>query len=226
MTRIFNFAAGPSAMPLPVLEQAASEMTDWHGVGYSILEMSHRSKEFMGIYRETVEMLRELYGIPEEYEVMFVQGGGHLQFAMIPLNFAVGGIGNYAVDGVWSRKAFNEAQKIGEAAEVACTELRAPRQDELAVTDGAAYLYYCSNETVNGIRYWYRPEVNVPLIADMSSDFLSQPVDISKYGLIFAGAQKNFGPAGLTVVIARKDLLGRAESTCLLYTSPSPRDRG
>ena len=118
MTRIFNFAAGPSAMPLPVLEQAASEMTDWHGVGYSILEMSHRSKEFMGIYRETVEMLRELYGIPEEYEVMFVQGGGHLQFAMIPLNFAVGGIGNYAVDGVWSRKAFNEAQKIGEAAEV------------------------------------------------------------------------------------------------------------
>ena len=110
MTRIFNFAAGPSAMPLPVLEQAASEMTDWHGVGYSILEMSHRSKEFMGIYRETVEMLRELYGIPEEYEVMFVQGGGHLQFAMIPLNFAVGGIGNYAVDGVWSRKAFNEAQ--------------------------------------------------------------------------------------------------------------------
>lgn len=112
MTRIFNFAAGPSAMPLPVLEQAASEMTDWHGVGYSILEMSHRSKEFMGIYRETVEMLRELYGIPEEYEVMFVQGGGHLQFAMIPLNFAVGGIGNYAVDGVWSRKAFNEAQKI------------------------------------------------------------------------------------------------------------------
>ena len=165
MTRIFNFAAGPSAMPLPVLEQAASEMTDWHGVGYSILEMSHRSKEFMGIYGETVEMLRELYGIPEEYEVMFVQGGGHLQFAMIPLNFAVGGIGNYAVDGVWSRKAFNEAQKIGEAAEVACTELRAPRQDELAVTDGAAYLYYCSNETVNGIRYWYRPEVNVPLIA-------------------------------------------------------------
>ena len=113
MTRIFNFAAGPSAMPLPVLEQAASEMTDWHGVGYSILEMSHRSKEFLGIYRETVEMLRELYGIPEEYEVMFVQGGGHLQFAMIPLNFAVGGIGNYAVDGVWSRKAFNEAQKIG-----------------------------------------------------------------------------------------------------------------
>ena len=100
--KIFNFAAGPSAMPLPVLEQAASEMTDWHGVGYSILEMSHRSKEFMGIYGETVEMLRELYGIPEEYEVMFVQGGGHLQFAMIPLNFAVGGIGNYAVDGVWS----------------------------------------------------------------------------------------------------------------------------
>lgn len=212
MTRIFNFAAGPSAMPLPVLEQAASEMTDWHGVGYSVLEMSHRSKEFMGIYRETVEMLRELYGIPEEYEVMFLQGGGHLQFAMVPLNFSVGGIGNYAVDGVWSRKAFNEAQKIGEAAEVACTEFRAPRQEELAVTDGAAYLYYCSNETVNGIRYWYCPEVNVPLIADMSSDFLSQPVDISKYGLIFAGAQKNFGPAGLTVVIARKDLLGRAES--------------
>lgn len=211
MTRIFNFAPGPSAMPLPVLEEAASELTDWHGIGYSILEMSHRSKEFMGIYRETVEMLRTLYKIPDDYEVMFLQGGGHLQFAMVPLNFSVGGIGNYAVDGVWSRKAFNEAQKIGEAAEVACTENRAPRQEELVLTEGAAYLYYCSNETVNGIRYWYRPEVAVPLISDMSSDFLSQPVDVSKYALIYAGAQKNFGPAGLTVVIARKDLLGRAE---------------
>lgn len=213
MTRIFNFAAGPSAMPLPVLEEAASELTDWHGIGYSILEMSHRSKEFMSIYHETVEMLRELYNIPEDYEVMFMQGGGHMQFAMVPLNFSVGGFGNYAVNGVWSRKAFLEAQKIGEAAEAACTELRAPRQNELKMTEGAAYLYYCSNETVNGIRYWYTPEVDVPLISDMSSDFLSQPVDISKFALIFAGAQKNFGPAGLTVVIARKDLLGKADAT-------------
>lgn len=213
MTRIFNFAAGPSAMPLPVLEEAASEMTDWHGIGYSILEMSHRSKEFMSIYHETVEMLRELYEIPDDYEVMFIQGGGHMQFAMVPLNFSVGGFGNYAVNGVWSRKAFLEAQKIGEAAEAACTEFRAPNQHELKITDGAAYLYYCSNETVNGIRYWYTPEVDVPLISDMSSDFLSQPVDISKFALIFAGAQKNFGPAGLTVVIARKDMLGKADST-------------
>ena len=211
MTRIYNFAAGPSAMPLSVLEQAAAEMTDWHGLGLSILEMSHRSKDFIGIYRETVSLLRELYGIPDEYEVMFLQGGGHLEFAMVPMNFSVGGCGNYAVNGVWSKKAFKEAQKIGEAAEAACVDLRAPRQDEIKLTENASYLYYCSNETVNGIRYWYTPELSVPLIADMSSDFLSQPVDVRKFGLIFAGAQKNFGPAGLTVVIARRDLLGRAD---------------
>ena len=127
MTRIFNFAAGPSAMPLPVLEQAASEMTDWHGVGYSILEMSHRSKEFMGIYRETVEMLRELYGIPEEYEVMFVQGGGHLQFAMIPLNFAVGGIGNYAVDEFGAAKRSTKLKRS-----VKRPKLPAPNSERLA----------------------------------------------------------------------------------------------
>ena len=213
MNRVYNFSAGPSMLPESVLRKAAAEMLDYEGSGQSVMEMSHRSKVYDGIIKGAEQLLREVMQIPDNYKVLFIQGGATLQFAMIPLNFAVGGIGNYAVDGVWSRKAFNEAQKIGEAAEVACTELRAPRQDELAVTDGAAYLYYCSNETVNGIRYWYRPEVNVPLIADMSSDFLSQPVDISKYGLIFAGAQKNFGPAGLTVVIARKDLLGRAEST-------------
>ncbi len=206
MTRIYNFAAGPSAMPLSVLEQAAAEMTDWHGLGLSILEMSHRSKDFIGIYRETVSLLRELYGIPDEYEVMFLQGGGHLEFAMVPMNFSVGGCGNYAVNGVWSKKAFKEAQKIGEAAEAACVDLRAPRQDEIKLTENASYLYYCSNETVNGIRYWYTPEVSVPLIADMSSDFLSQPVDVRKFGLIFAGAQKNFGPAGLTVVISEEPI--------------------
>ena len=201
--RTYNFSAGPAMMPEPVLEEIRDEMLNYRGSGMCVMEMSHRSPVFQQIIDEAEQDLRDLMGIPDNYKVLFIQGGATLQFAMIPLNFAVGGIGNYAVDGVWSRKAFNEAQKIGEAAEVACTELRAPRQDELAVTDGAAYLYYCSNETVNGIRYWYRPEVNVPLIADMSSDFLSQPVDISKYGLIFAGAQKNFGPAGLTVVIPK-----------------------
>lgn len=211
MKRIYNFAPGPSAIPLPVLEQAASEMCDWNGKGLSILEMSHRSKDFTAIYEEAVENLRQLYQIGDDYDVLFVQGGGHLQFAMVPLNFAIGGCGNYAVNGVWGRKAFAEAQKLGEAAEAACTQLRAPSQEELKLTQNASYLYYCSNETVNGIRFNYVPKVNVPLISDMSSDFLSQEIRISDFALIFAGAQKNFGPAGLTVVIAKKDLLGRAD---------------
>lgn len=208
--RIFNFAAGPSAMPLPVLEEAAREMTNWKGRGLSILEMSHRSKDFVGIYRETVDMLKELYGISDDYEVMFLQGGGHLQFAMVPLNFIASGTANYAVNGVWSKKAFLEAQKLGKAQIAAQTENRAPTDDELNLSPDASYFYYCSNETVNGIRYPAIPTVGVKLISDMSSDFLSQSVPIDRFALIFAGAQKNFGPAGLTVVIARKELLGRA----------------
>lgn len=211
MKRVYNFAPGPSAMPLCVLEQAAQEMCDWHGRGISILEMSHRSKDFIGIYQETVENIKKLYSINDDYEIMFLQGGGHMQFAMVPLNYAFGGCGNYLVNGVWSRKAFMEAQKLGEAAEAACVEFKAPSQDEIRLTDNASYLYYCSNETVNGIRFPYIPKVSVPLIADMSSDFMSQVIDVSKFALIFAGAQKNFGPAGLTIVIARKDLIGRAD---------------
>lgn len=207
--RIYNFAAGPSAMPLPVLEEAAREMTNWKGRGLSILEMSHRSKDFVGIYKETVEMLRDLYKIDDDYEVMFLQGGGHLQFAMVPLNFSSEGAGNYAINGVWSKKAFLEAQRLGKAEIAIQTENRAPRDEEIRLSKDASYFYYCSNETVNGIRYPSIPKVGVKLISDMSSDFLSQPVPINKFGLIFAGAQKNFGPAGLTVVIARKELLGK-----------------
>ena len=170
--------------------------------------MSHRSKDFMGIYYETVKNLRELYRIPEDYEVLFVQGGGHMEFAMAPLNFNFYGVGNYIVNGVWSKKAFNEAVKIGEAAEAARVTNRVPKQSEIMLSQGAGYLYYCSNETVNGIQFHYVPKTEAILISDMSSDFLSKPVDISKYGLIYAGAQKNFGPAGLTVVIVKKELLG------------------
>lgn len=195
-------------MPLEVLEEAASELTGWHGKGISVLEMSHRSADFQKIYEECTALLRELYAIPHTHEVMFLQGGGHLQFAMVPLNLAQSGIGNYAVNGVWSRKAFKEAEKISSAAECACAEFRAPAQRDIRLSENASYLYYCSNETVNGIQYPYIPEATVPLVADISSDFLSKPLPIERFGLLFAGAQKNFGPAGLTVAIARKDLLG------------------
>ena len=208
MNRVLNFAPGPSPLPLEVLLEVQKELPDWQGTGISVLEMSHRSKDFMGIYYETVKNLRELYRIPEDYEVLFVQGGGHMEFAMAPLNFNFYGVGNYIVNGVWSKKAFNEAVKIGEAAEAARVTNRVPKQSEIMLSQGAGYLYYCSNETVNGIQFHYVPKTEAILISDMSSDFLSKPVDISKYGLIYAGAQKNFGPAGLTVVIVKKELLG------------------
>lgn len=209
MNRVMSFAPGPSPLPLEVLLEIQRDLPDWNGTGISILEMSHRSPEFMGIYRETVANLRELYTVPEDYEILFVQGGGHMEFAMVPLNFKSYGIGNYLVNGVWSQKAFNEAVKLGGAAEAAHVANRVPSQEEIKESEGAGYLYYCSNETVNGVQYHYVPKTESILISDMSSDFLSRPVDISKYGLIYAGAQKNFGPAGLTVVIARKDLLGK-----------------
>lgn len=213
MNRVLNFAPGPSPLPLEVLLEVQKELPDWNGTGISVLEMSHRSKDFMGIYYETVKNLRELYGISDEYEVLFVQGGGHMEFAMVPLNFNFYGTGNYLVNGVWSQKAFKEAVKLGSAAEAARVVNRVPRQDEIAMSEEAGYLYYCSNETVNGIQYHYVPQSEAILVSDMSSDFLSKPVDISKYGLIYAGAQKNFGPAGLTVVIVKKDLLGNCSPT-------------
>lgn len=213
MHRVFNFAAGPSALPIEVLKTIHEELFDWKGMGASVLEISHRSKQFTETIEETGELIKELYGINSDYEVLFVQGGGHLQFAMIPLNLQFLGRGAYAVNGVWSAKAFKEASKISQAGIAAQVEKRVPLEEELK-TEGAGFLYYCSNETVNGIQYHYVPKSKCVLACDMSSDFLSKPVDVSKYGVIFAGAQKNFGPAGLTVVIVRKDLLGKCgEST-------------
>ncbi|MCD8339035.1 MAG: 3-phosphoserine/phosphohydroxythreonine transaminase, partial [Burkholderiales bacterium] len=211
--RIYNFGAGPSALPLEVLLQVKEDLPSWHGKGYSVLEMGHRSSDFQKICTETSNLLKELYGIGEDYDVLFMQGGGHLQFAMVPLNLRTFGQGNYCVNGVWSRKAFAEAVRIGQAAEAVRVENRAPRQDEIKQTEDAGFLYYCSNETVNGIRYWYVPQTSDLLVSDMSSDFLSQKVDVSKFAIIFAGAQKNFGPAGLTVAIIRKDIVGRCPPT-------------
>jgi len=212
MHRVFNFAAGPSALPIEVLETIHEELFDWRDMGASVLEISHRSKQFTETIEETAELIKELYGISSDYEVLFIQGGGHLQFAMVPLNLQFLGKGAYAVNGVWSGKAFKEACKISQAGLAAQVEKRVPLEEELQ-TEGAGFLYYCSNETVNGIQYHYVPETECLLACDMSSDFLSKPVDVSKYGLIFAGAQKNFGPAGVTVVIVRKDLLGKCAGT-------------
>ncbi len=211
--RVYNFGAGPSALPLEVLMQVKEDLPSWHGRGYSVLEMGHRSKDFQKIADETSALLKELYGISDDYDVLFMQGGGHLQFAMIPLNLRSFGQGNYCVNGVWSSKAFSEAVRIGQAAEAVRVENRAPRQDEIRLTEDAGFLYYCSNETVNGIRYWYVPETKVALVSDMSSDFLSQKVDVSKFSIIFAGAQKNFGTAGLTVGIVKKDIIGQCPPT-------------
>lgn len=207
--RVLNFGAGPSAMPLPVLEQAQHEFLNWEQTGVSILEISHRSRQFMKVVEETQENIRRLYGIPDDYEVLFIQGGGHMQFAMVPLNLAGEKPGAYAVNGIWSKKALAEAVKVGSARCAAECEGRVPTAEELDTQD-SAYTYYCSNETVNGIQYQEVPRTDGLLVADMSSDFLSRPVPIDRFGLIFAGAQKNLGPAGLTVVIVRKDLLGKA----------------
>lgn len=209
--RVYNFAAGPSGLPVPVLEEIQKDLFNWKGMGASVMEISHRSKQFTALVEETVAMIRELYHFGDDYEVLFMQGGGHGQFAMVPLNLAGSGRGAYILNGIWSKKAFKEAEKLTGAA-VACTaEKRAPRQEEINAC-GASYLYYCSNETVNGIQFDYVPETEAVLACDMSSDFMSRPVDVSRYGLIFAGAQKNFGPAGLTIGIVRKDLIGKARS--------------
>ncbi len=212
VNRVYNFSAGPSALPLEVLQDAQENLLSYQGMGLSVLEMVHRNESFLKIHREAIQMLRELYSINDDYEVLFCQGGGRMQFAMVPLNLKAFGLGNYCVNGIWSQGAFNEAVQLGGAIKAAYVEKRAPRQDELKLSSDASYLYYCSNETINGIRYNYVPDVSVPLVTDMSSDFVSQKLDISKFGLIFAGAQKNFGPAGLTVVIVRKDLLGKAQA--------------
>lgn len=218
MSRLFNFSAGPAALPTEVLEIAQSEMSDWHGKGLSIMEMSHRSAEFVSVAKSAEQDLRDLMNIGDDYSVMFLQGGATSQFGMVPINLSRGGKVSYINTGVWSKKAIKEAKRFADVSIAASTEVgnfsRAPLQDELMIDPQAHYLHYTTNETIGGVQFDYIPDGGgVPLVADMSSDILSAPVDVSRFGLIYAGAQKNIGPAGLTVVIARKDLLGNALSS-------------
>jgi phosphoserine aminotransferase len=213
MSRIFNFSAGPAMLPAEVLARAGDEMLDWQGSGMSVMEMSHRGKEFMGIAAEAERDLRELLAIPAGYKVLFLQGGATLQFAQVPMNLLHGkGKADYVVTGEWSKKAIKEAKNYCDAAVAASSEDRnftyAPKQWN--VRPDAAYVHYCSNETIGGVEFHVTPNASVPLVADASSHFLSRPMDVSKFALIYAGAQKNAGPAGLTFVIVREDLIGKA----------------
>ncbi len=216
MTRVFNFSAGPAALPEPVLRQAAAEMLDWHGSGMSVMEMSHRGKEFIGIAAEAEALLRELLAIPSNYRALFMQGGAIAENAIVPMNMLRGHAGaDYIDTGEWSKKSIKEARKYGQvnvAASAASTGYTTiPPRDTWGLDPNAAYVHICSNETIGGVEYHFTPDVgSVPLVADMSSSILSRPVDVSRYGLIYGGAQKNIGPAGLTIVVVREDLLGGA----------------
>ncbi len=215
MTRAINFSAGPAALPEEVLQQAAAEMLDWRGSGQSVMEMSHRGKEFMSIAAEAEADLRELMAIPANYKVLFLQGGASLQFEMIPMNLLAGkGSADFVNTGEWAKKAMKAIKNFGRANIVATAEDTnfnyAPPQSTWKLDPNAAYVHYTANETIGGVEFHWTPETgNVPLVCDMSSNILSKPVDIAKYGLIYAGAQKNIGPAGLTIVIIRDDLIGK-----------------
>ncbi|HKJ76763.1 MAG TPA: 3-phosphoserine/phosphohydroxythreonine transaminase [Gammaproteobacteria bacterium] len=216
MSRVYNFSAGPAMLPQAVIERAREEMLDWNGSGMSVMEMSHRGKEFMSIAEKAEADLRELMGIPSNYKVLFLQGGASSQFAAVPLNLLGSkGKADYFKTGSWSKKAISEAKRYGEVNVVADTEggnfTTAPGASEVKLDSGAAYVHYTPNETIQGVEFPYVPDTgDVPLIADMSSTILSRPMDVSQYGIIYAGAQKNIGPAGLTVVIVREDLIGGA----------------
>ena len=212
--RIYNFSAGPSMLPVPVLERCASEMLNYKGSGMSVMEMSHRSKVYDGIITETEAALRRVLSIPDNYKVLFLQGGASTQFAAIPMNLLKTGKADYALTGNFANNAYKEAVKFGDI-HVAFSSKdrnfdRVPTQAELDIRPDADYFYICANNTIYGTEYQYDPETpaGVELVADMSSNILSKPVDVSKYGVIYAGAQKNMGPAGVTVVIVREDLLG------------------
>ena len=214
MSRVFNFSAGPAMIPQAVLEKAQSEMLDWNGTGMSTMEMSHRGKEYMSIAEKAMTDLRDVMSIPDTHEVLFLQGGASSQFAMVPMNLLRGKkSADYINTGAWSKKAIAEAKKYCDVNIAATTEDSnfscAPSQEELKLNPDAAYVHYTPNETIGGVEFDYVPETNgVPLVADMSSTILSRPIDVSKFAVIYAGAQKNIGPAGLTVVIVRKDLIG------------------
>lgn len=214
MSRIYNFSAGPAMLPEEVLKEAAAEMLDYHGSGMSVMEMSHRSKVYQGIIDEAEADLRKLIGIPENYKVLFLQGGATLQFAMIPMNFMHTGKADYINTGVWTKKAIKDAKLYGEVRVIASGEesgfKKIPDVKSLKFNKDSDYVYMCDNNTIYGSKYPEYPETgDIPLINDMSSCFLSEPIDVKKFGMIYAGAQKNVGPAGVTICIIRDDLLAR-----------------
>ncbi|MFN2348152.1 MAG: 3-phosphoserine/phosphohydroxythreonine transaminase [Thioalkalivibrio sp.] len=214
MTRVFNFSAGPAMLPEPVLEQAREEMLDWNGTGTSVMEMSHRGKAFMSIAEAAERDLRALMNIPDNYKVLFLQGGASAQFAMVPMNLLRGKKRvDYIHTGAWSKKAIAEARKYADVNVAASSEADGfnsiPAFDTWQRSGDAAYLHYTPNETIGGVEFHWIPDIgDAVLVADMSSTILSRPVDVSRYGVIYAGAQKNIGPAGLTIVIVREDLMG------------------
>jgi len=216
MTRAINFSAGPAALPEPVLRRAAEEMLDWHGSGMSVMEMSHRGKEYMAIHAQAEADLRELLAIPPNYKLLFMQGGALAQNAIVPMNLLRGRTGaDYVHTGEWSKKSIQEARKYCEVNVAADAKAsgyaHVPAPSEWRCDPNAAYVHICANETIGGVEYHWTPDTGeVPLVADMSSNILSRPVEVSRYGLIYAGAQKNIGPAGLTIVIVREDLIGQA----------------
>jgi phosphoserine aminotransferase len=214
MARIVNFSAGPAVLPEEVLARAGDEMLDWRGSGMCVMEMSHRGKEFIAIAAEAEKDLRDLLAVPAGYKVLFLQGGATLQFAQIPMNLLAGkGKADYVVTGEWSKKAVKEAQAYCDVHVAASSEDKGFTYAPLNwnVRSDAAYVHYCSNETIGGVEFHEIPEIekNIPLVADASSHILSRPLQVSKFGLIYAGAQKNIGPAGLTIVIMRDDLIGQ-----------------
>ncbi len=218
MTRLFNFSAGPAMLPTAVMEHAQAEMLDWNGSGMSVMEMSHRGKEYMSIAAKAEQDLRDVMAIPDNYKVLFLQGGASMQFAAIPLNLLGDKTSaDYINTGMWSKKAIAEAKRYctvnlaGDTSASGFTSV--PAQEALKLNPDAAYVHYTPNETIGGVEFDYIPETgDVPLVADMSSTILSRPIDVSKFGMIYAGAQKNIGPAGLTIVIIRDDLLGKASA--------------
>lgn len=232
MARVYNFCAGPAAIPEAVLSQAKDELLDWRGRGLSVMEMSHRSEEMVSIANEAEADLRELMSIGDDYAVLFLQGGASSQFSAVPLNLCEeGATVDYVNTGQWSKKAIKEAKRYANVNVVASSEAdnfaSIPAFDSWQLSDDAAYLHYTPNETIGGVEFFWTPEVQAPLVADMSSTILSRPIDVNQFGVIYAGAQKNIGPAGLTIVIVRKDLLGKSRAitpTMLDYQTAADND--
>ena len=213
MERVYNFSAGPAVLPVEVLQQAADEMLNYKGSGMSVMEMSHRSKTYQAIIDEAEADLRELLNIPSTYKVLFAQGGCSLQFASVPMNLMRNGVADYIVTGQWAKKAFQEAQKYGKANKIATSEDKTfsyiPDCSDLPISDNADYVYICENNTIYGTKYKKLPNTKgKPLVSDVSSCFLSEPVDITKYGVMYGGVQKNVGPSGVQILIIREDLIG------------------